>query len=66
MHLTERQRKLLNRTFIDYHATSEFLENPLVIERAEGLVLLGSRKASDTSMRSVESLSPRWAIDIRE
>ncbi len=37
MHLTERQRKLLNLTFIDYQATSEFLENPLVIERAEGL-----------------------------
>jgi adenosylmethionine-8-amino-7-oxononanoate aminotransferase len=37
MHLTERQRELLNLTFIDYHATSEFLENPLVIDRAEGL-----------------------------
>jgi adenosylmethionine-8-amino-7-oxononanoate aminotransferase len=37
MHLTERQRKLLNRTFIDYHATSEFLDNPLVIDKAEGL-----------------------------
>jgi adenosylmethionine-8-amino-7-oxononanoate aminotransferase len=37
MQLTERQMKLLNRTFIDYHATSEFLENPLVMERADGL-----------------------------
>src|SRR5271157_330658 len=37
MQLTERQLKLLNRTFIDYHATSEFLEHPLVVERAEGL-----------------------------
>jgi adenosylmethionine-8-amino-7-oxononanoate aminotransferase len=37
MQLTERQLKLLNRTFIDYHATSEFLENPLVVERADGL-----------------------------
>jgi adenosylmethionine-8-amino-7-oxononanoate aminotransferase len=37
MHLTERQRKLLNLTFIDYLATSEFLENPLVIDSAEGL-----------------------------
>ena len=37
MQLTERQLKLLNRTFIDYHATSEFLEQPLVVERAEGL-----------------------------
>jgi adenosylmethionine-8-amino-7-oxononanoate aminotransferase len=37
MHLTERQRKLLNLTFIDYHSTSEFLENPLIIDKAEGL-----------------------------
>ncbi len=37
MQLSERQLKLLKRTFIDYHATSEFLEHPLVIERAEGL-----------------------------
>ncbi len=37
MQLTERQRRLLNLTFIDYHATAEFLENPLVIDRAHGL-----------------------------
>ena len=37
MQLTERQLKLLGRTFIDYHSTSEFLEHPLVVERAEGL-----------------------------
>lgn len=37
MQLTERQRRLLNLTFIDYHSTSEFLEQPLVIERAQGL-----------------------------
>src|SRR5262245_62135889 len=37
MRLTARQEQLLRRTFIDYHPTSEFLENPLVIERAEGL-----------------------------
>lgn len=37
MRLSERQRKLLNLTFIDYHATSEFLEQPLIIEKAEGL-----------------------------
>ncbi|MGA8593233.1 MAG: aspartate aminotransferase family protein [Bryobacteraceae bacterium] len=37
MQLTERQLRILNRTFIDYHATSEFLEHPLVIEKAEGL-----------------------------
>ncbi|HXE15425.1 MAG TPA: aspartate aminotransferase family protein [Bryobacteraceae bacterium] len=37
MQLTERQLRLLNHTFIDYQATSEFLERPLVMERAEGL-----------------------------
>jgi adenosylmethionine-8-amino-7-oxononanoate aminotransferase len=37
MQFTERQLKLLHRTFIDYHATSEFLEHPLVVERADGL-----------------------------
>ena len=37
MQLTERQRKLLDLTFIDFLPTSEFLERPLVIERAEGL-----------------------------
>ena len=37
MRLTERQRRLLNLTFIDYNATSEFLEQPLIIDRAEGL-----------------------------
>src|SRR6185437_7863113 len=37
MRLTERQLRLLNHTFIDYQATSEFLEYPLIFERAEGL-----------------------------
>jgi adenosylmethionine-8-amino-7-oxononanoate aminotransferase len=37
MKLTSRQERLLRRTFIDYSATSEFLENPLVVDRAEGL-----------------------------
>jgi adenosylmethionine-8-amino-7-oxononanoate aminotransferase len=37
MQLTERQLTLLNRTFIDYHSTSEFLQHPLVVERADGL-----------------------------
>jgi adenosylmethionine-8-amino-7-oxononanoate aminotransferase len=37
MQLTERQQRLLNSTFIDYHATSEFIEYPLVVERADGL-----------------------------
>ena len=35
--LTDRQVNLLRHTFIDYQATSEFLDHPLVIERAEGL-----------------------------
>ncbi len=37
MKLDPRQRRLLRRTFIDYQQTSEFLENPLVLERAQGL-----------------------------
>lgn len=37
MQLTERQIHLLDHTFIDYNSTAEFLENPLVIERADGL-----------------------------
>lgn len=37
MRLNERQRKLLNLTFIDYNATSDFLEQPLIIDKAEGL-----------------------------
>src|SRR5262245_2156862 len=37
MRLTTRQEQLLRRTFIDYCPTSEFFENPLVVERAEGL-----------------------------
>lgn len=39
MTLNERDRELLRRTFLDYRPTSEFLEHPLVIERAEGLYL---------------------------
>ncbi|MCZ6634204.1 MAG: aminotransferase class III-fold pyridoxal phosphate-dependent enzyme [bacterium] len=37
MKLTDRQKKLLRRTFLDYQQTSEFLEQPLVVDRAEGL-----------------------------
>jgi adenosylmethionine-8-amino-7-oxononanoate aminotransferase len=37
MELTERQRRLLNLTFIDYHSTAEFLQHPLIMERAKGL-----------------------------
>ena len=35
--LTERQVELLDRTFLDYRSTEEFLEYPVVIERADGL-----------------------------
>ncbi len=37
MNLTERQRRLLQRTFIDFYPTREFLASPLIIERAKGL-----------------------------
>ena len=35
--LTDRQEKLLRQTFLDYRQTSEFLESPLIMEKAEGL-----------------------------
>jgi adenosylmethionine-8-amino-7-oxononanoate aminotransferase len=35
--LSSRQQQLLRRTFIDYYPTADFLENPLVVDRAEGL-----------------------------
>jgi adenosylmethionine-8-amino-7-oxononanoate aminotransferase len=35
--LTARQERLLQRTFVDYRPTSEFLDNPLIVSRAEGL-----------------------------
>lgn len=37
MRTNERQEKLLRRTFLDYQATSEFLKNPLIMNKAEGL-----------------------------
>lgn len=37
MQLTERQRELLNLTFVDFQSTSEFLDDPLIIDRADGL-----------------------------
>ncbi|MBN1547517.1 MAG: aspartate aminotransferase family protein [Syntrophaceae bacterium] len=37
MNLTLRQKGLIRKTFIDFKQTSEFLENPLIIDRAEGL-----------------------------
>lgn len=37
MPVTDRQRSLLKKTFIDYQATEAFLKNPLIVEKAEGL-----------------------------
>ena len=37
MDLNTRQRKLLKRTFLDYQQTSGFIQNPLIIRRAEGI-----------------------------
>jgi adenosylmethionine-8-amino-7-oxononanoate aminotransferase len=37
MKLTDRQERLLRRTFLDYQQTSGFLEQPLIVQRAEGL-----------------------------
>jgi 4-aminobutyrate aminotransferase-like enzyme len=36
MDIAARREMLIKRTFVDYKATSEFLENPLIFERAEG------------------------------
>jgi adenosylmethionine-8-amino-7-oxononanoate aminotransferase len=40
--LTSRQEQLLRRTFLDYRPTADFLENPLVIDRADGLYVWDS------------------------
>nr|HRJ43816.1 aminotransferase class III-fold pyridoxal phosphate-dependent enzyme [Caldilineaceae bacterium] len=37
MQLTERQTRLLRNTFLDYQQTEEFLKNPLIVKRAQGL-----------------------------
>lgn len=37
MKLDSRREQLLKRTFIDFHQMSEFVRNPLIIDRAEGL-----------------------------
>ncbi|MGE5569788.1 MAG: aspartate aminotransferase family protein [Rhodospirillales bacterium] len=37
MKLDPRREQLLRRTFIDFHQMSEFVRDPLVIDRAEGL-----------------------------
>lgn len=37
MQLTDRQRTILQNTFLDYQSTEAFLDNPLIVERATGL-----------------------------
>ena len=37
MQLNDRQKKLLGRTFLDYQSTEAFLQNPIVVSRAEGV-----------------------------
>ncbi len=37
MQLTDRQKKLLNLSFLDYQSNEAFLENPLILSRASGL-----------------------------
>ena len=37
MKLTSRQEKLLKLTFLDYQQSLEFIDNPLILNRAEGL-----------------------------
>jgi len=37
MKLSERQERLLKHTFLDYQQTSGFIENPLIVHKAEGL-----------------------------
>lgn len=37
MRATDRQKSILKRTFIDFRQTAEFLEEPLIFEKAEGL-----------------------------
>jgi adenosylmethionine-8-amino-7-oxononanoate aminotransferase len=37
MQLDPRRERLLKHTFVDYQQTAEFLKNPVVMERAEGL-----------------------------
>ena len=37
MDITEREERLLKQTFLDYRQTSDFLKDPLIITKAEGL-----------------------------
>ena len=37
MKLSKRQENLLKHTFVDYTQTSEFIKNPVIMNKAEGL-----------------------------
>ena len=37
MNVSARHEQLLKKTFLDYQSTAEFMTNPLIVERAEGL-----------------------------
>ncbi|MBL0161754.1 MAG: aspartate aminotransferase family protein [Bryobacterales bacterium] len=37
MEITDRERALLGRTFLDFQATEDFLECPVILERAQGV-----------------------------
>jgi 4-aminobutyrate aminotransferase-like enzyme len=37
MKLSKRERDLIKRTFVVYRQTSQFLRDPLILEKAEGL-----------------------------
>ena len=37
MKLDKRQERLLKRTFLDYQQTTAFLENPFLVQKAEGM-----------------------------
>ena len=35
--MNDRHQRLLKQTFLDYQSTAEFMSNPLIVSRAEGL-----------------------------
>ena len=37
MNVSARHQDLLKKTFLDYQSTEEFMANPLIVSRAEGL-----------------------------
>jgi adenosylmethionine-8-amino-7-oxononanoate aminotransferase len=49
MKLDARREGLLKRTFVDYQQTSEFIRNPLIFERAEGMYVwdIGGKRYFD-------------------